>query len=78
LAAIAGGAVLAAASVADAGAVNVTSPISRLLAHAGVWEGSQIIPAQYMIDATTTRLSDTYLAPGNPMASASASIQPQS
>ena len=36
----------------------------RLLAHDGVWEGRQIIPAQYLIDATTTRPSDAYLAPG--------------
>lgn len=38
--------------------------LGRLLAHDGVWEGRQIIPAQYMIDATTTRPSDGYLAPG--------------
>jgi CubicO group peptidase (beta-lactamase class C family) len=38
--------------------------LGRLLAHDGVWEGRQIIPAQYMIDATTTRPSDAYLAPG--------------
>jgi CubicO group peptidase (beta-lactamase class C family) len=38
--------------------------LGRLLAHDGVWEGKQIIPAQYMIDATTTRPSDAYLAPG--------------
>jgi CubicO group peptidase (beta-lactamase class C family) len=38
--------------------------LGRLLAHDGVWEGKQIIPAQWMIDATTVRASDTYLAPG--------------
>jgi CubicO group peptidase (beta-lactamase class C family) len=38
--------------------------VGRLLAHDGRWEGKQIIPAQYLIDATTTRPSDTYLAPG--------------
>src|SRR6516225_2521202 len=38
--------------------------LARLLAHDGVWEGKQIIQAQYMIEATTTRPSDTYLAPG--------------
>ena len=32
--------------------------------HDDVWEGRRIIPAQYIIDATTTRPSDTYLAPG--------------
>jgi CubicO group peptidase (beta-lactamase class C family) len=41
--------------------------LGRLLAHDGDWEGKQIIPAQYMIDATTTRSSDAYLAPGNAM-----------
>jgi CubicO group peptidase (beta-lactamase class C family) len=38
--------------------------LGRLLAHDGGWEGKQIIPAQWMIDATTTRPSDAYLAPG--------------
>ncbi len=41
--------------------------LGRLLAHDGVWQGRQIIPAQYMIDATTTRPSDAYLAPGKAM-----------
>jgi hypothetical protein len=41
--------------------------LGRLLAHDGAWEGRQIIPAQYMIDATTTRPSDAYLAPGKAM-----------
>jgi CubicO group peptidase (beta-lactamase class C family) len=41
--------------------------LARLLAHDGMWEGRQIIPAQYLIDATTTRSSDAYLAPGNAM-----------
>ena len=41
--------------------------LGRLLAHDGDWEGKQIIPAQYMIAATTTRSSDIYLAPGNAM-----------
>jgi CubicO group peptidase (beta-lactamase class C family) len=36
--------------------------LGRLLAHDGLWEGKQVIPAQYVIDATTTRPSDTYLA----------------
>jgi CubicO group peptidase (beta-lactamase class C family) len=39
--------------------------LGRLLAHDGACEGKQIIPAQYLIDATTTRPSDAYLAPGN-------------
>ena len=39
--------------------------LGRLLAHDGAWEGKQITPAQYLIDATTTRPSDGYLAPGN-------------
>jgi CubicO group peptidase (beta-lactamase class C family) len=38
--------------------------LGRLLAHDGVWEGKQIIPSQWMIDATTVRASDAYLAPG--------------
>jgi CubicO group peptidase (beta-lactamase class C family) len=36
--------------------------LGRLLAHDGLWEGKQVIPAQYVIDATPTRPSDTYLA----------------
>jgi CubicO group peptidase (beta-lactamase class C family) len=38
--------------------------LGRLFAHDGAWDGKQIIPAQWMIDATTTRPSDAYLAPG--------------
>jgi CubicO group peptidase (beta-lactamase class C family) len=38
--------------------------LGRLLAHDGVWQGKEIIPAQWMIDATTVRASDAYLAPG--------------
>jgi CubicO group peptidase (beta-lactamase class C family) len=38
--------------------------LGRLLAHDGAWEGKQIIPSQWMIDATTVRASDAYLAPG--------------
>jgi CubicO group peptidase (beta-lactamase class C family) len=41
--------------------------LGRLLAHDGNWEGKQMIPAQYMIDATTTRPCDAYVAPGNAM-----------
>lgn len=41
--------------------------VGRLLAYDGAWEGKQIIPAQWMIDATTTRPSDAYLAPGKSM-----------
>jgi CubicO group peptidase (beta-lactamase class C family) len=41
--------------------------LGRLLAHDGAWEGKQIVPAQWMIDATTVRASDAYLAPGKPM-----------
>jgi CubicO group peptidase (beta-lactamase class C family) len=36
----------------------------RLLAHDGAWEGRQIIPRQWLIDATTLRPEDAYLAPG--------------
>jgi CubicO group peptidase (beta-lactamase class C family) len=42
--------------------------LGRLLAHDGAWEGKQIIPAQWMIEATTVRPSDAYLAPGRAMA----------
>jgi CubicO group peptidase (beta-lactamase class C family) len=38
--------------------------LGRLLAHDGAWDGRQIIPRQWMIDATTVRASDAYLAPG--------------
>jgi CubicO group peptidase (beta-lactamase class C family) len=38
--------------------------LGRLLAHDGAWDGRQIIPAQWMWEATTTRPSDAYLAPG--------------
>lgn len=38
--------------------------VGRLLAHDGAWEGKQIIPAQWMVDATTVRPSDAYLLPG--------------
>jgi len=44
--------------------------LGRLLAYDGAWEDKQIIPAQWMLDATTVKSSDSYLAPGNatPMA----------
>jgi CubicO group peptidase (beta-lactamase class C family) len=38
--------------------------LGRLLAHDGAWNGKQIAPAQWMIDATTVRASDRYLLPG--------------
>jgi CubicO group peptidase (beta-lactamase class C family) len=38
--------------------------LGRLLAHDGAWEGKQIIPARWMVDATTVRASDGYLRPG--------------
>lgn len=38
--------------------------LGRLLAHDGLWNGKQIIPAQWMIEATTVRASDPYLAAG--------------
>jgi hypothetical protein len=40
--------------------------LGRLLAHDGVWGGRQIIPAQYLINATTTRASDHILRPATP------------
>jgi CubicO group peptidase (beta-lactamase class C family) len=41
--------------------------LGRLLAHDGAWEGKQIIPAPWMIDATTVRASDAYLRAGRAM-----------
>lgn len=41
--------------------------LGRLLAHDGAWEGKQIVPAQWMIDATTVRASDAHLSPGTAM-----------
>jgi CubicO group peptidase (beta-lactamase class C family) len=38
--------------------------LGRLLAHDGAWQGKQLIPRQWMIDATTVRDSDSYLLPG--------------
>jgi CubicO group peptidase (beta-lactamase class C family) len=41
--------------------------LGRLLSHDGAWDGRQIIPAQWMMDATTVRPSDGYLLPGKAM-----------
>lgn len=38
--------------------------LGRLFAHDGAWDSRQIIPRQWMIDATTVRASDAYLPPG--------------
>jgi len=38
--------------------------LGRLLAHDGAWDGKQLIPASWMLEATTTRPSDAYLGPG--------------
>jgi CubicO group peptidase (beta-lactamase class C family) len=38
--------------------------LGRLLAHDGAWQGKQIMPAQWLIEATTVRAADAYLAPG--------------
>jgi CubicO group peptidase (beta-lactamase class C family) len=38
--------------------------LGRLLAHGGAWDGKQLVPAQWMIDATTVRASDGFLMPG--------------
>ena len=38
--------------------------LARLLAHDGAWNGRPIIPASWMIEATTVRMSDGHLAPG--------------
>lgn len=36
----------------------------RLLAYDGAWEGRQLIPRQWVLDATTVRAGDGHLAPG--------------
>ena len=41
--------------------------LGRLLAHDGAWQGQQLIPKQWMIDATTVRSSDGHLTPGRAM-----------
>jgi len=38
--------------------------LARLLAHDGAWNGQPIVPASWMIEATTVRPSDGHLAPG--------------
>ena len=38
--------------------------LGRLLARDGEWEGHQLIPRQWLLDATTVRPADAYLAPG--------------
>jgi CubicO group peptidase (beta-lactamase class C family) len=37
--------------------------LGRLLAYDGAWEGRQLIPRQWLLDATTVQPSDVYLAP---------------
>ena len=37
--------------------------LGRLLAHDGAWEGRQLIPRQWLLEATTVRPTDGYLAP---------------
>ncbi len=38
--------------------------LGRLLAHDGAWEGRQLIPRQWLLDATTVKPTEGYLAPG--------------
>jgi CubicO group peptidase (beta-lactamase class C family) len=38
--------------------------LGRLLAHDGTWEGRQLIPQQWLLDATTVPPASGYLAPG--------------
>ncbi|THD48438.1 MAG: class C beta-lactamase-related serine hydrolase [Bradyrhizobium sp.] len=38
--------------------------LGRLLAHDGAWEGRQLIPQRWLLDATTVPPSSGYLAPG--------------
>jgi CubicO group peptidase (beta-lactamase class C family) len=37
--------------------------LGRLLAHDGAWDGRQVIPRQWVLDATSVQPGDTYLAP---------------
>jgi len=41
--------------------------LGRLLAYDGAWEDKQIIPAQWMLDATTVKSTDSYLEPDKAM-----------
>ena len=41
--------------------------LGRLLAYDGTWDGKQLLPSQWMLEATTVRSLDAYLAPGNAM-----------
>lgn len=38
--------------------------LGRLLAHDGAWEGRQLIPRQWLLDATMVKPTDGHLAPG--------------
>ena len=38
--------------------------LGRLLAYDGAWEGRQLIPRQWLLDATTVQPGNAYLAPG--------------
>ena len=38
--------------------------LGRLLAYDGAWQGRQLIPRQWLLDATTVRPGDGWLAPG--------------
>jgi CubicO group peptidase (beta-lactamase class C family) len=38
--------------------------LGRLLAYDGAWEGRQLIPRQWLLDATTVQPGDAWLAPG--------------
>jgi len=38
--------------------------LGRLLAHDGAWEGRQLIPRQWVLDATSVKPADGHLAPG--------------
>jgi CubicO group peptidase (beta-lactamase class C family) len=40
---------------------------ARLLAYDGAWNGKQLIPRQWLLDATTAKDSDPQLLPGKPV-----------
>jgi hypothetical protein len=46
------------------GSLRDYARLGRLLAHDGAWEGRQLIPPQWLLDATTVPPGDAWLAPG--------------
>ncbi len=51
-------------SAASTATLRDYARLGRLLAHDGAWEGRQLIPRQWVLDATTVKPADGHLAPG--------------